>query len=211
MIDCMQKKRAEAALDELLALLDEKRLREMVCLPLDEAADAFERPGSSSPAASNPSAFLKTCGCFVQCLYARGRRPPQVFSEEQAQAEAVFLLEQDYNGQSGRGCVSAYVDYSADGDEDQNMVLDFLLEAVKRVEWRKRVGWLVASRIRLLSWQERTALTQAAMTRFKDLLSSEIATAPPERFADLLPQLLLDWIQGESEFNRILMRPYRNS
>ncbi|MCL4218733.1 MAG: hypothetical protein KJ052_17250 [Candidatus Hydrogenedentes bacterium] len=210
MIDCIQRKRAEAALDDLLTLLDESRLREVVCLPLEEAADALERPQAPSAAASNPAAFLGACGRIVQCLYAQGRRPPLLLSEEQAQAEAVFLLDQDYSSQSGLGCVAAYVDYCAEGEEDHSIVLDFLLEAVKRREWRKRVGWLVTCHISLLNWPEKTALTEAAMERFKDLLSPDIATAPPERFADLLPQLLLDWIHGESEFNRILKGPYRN-
>lgn len=196
---CRRKNRVEAILDDLITLLDIPRLQETICAPLERAAQSFSSTIQAEGGLNVRDSFFSRYGEFVRHLYAYGIRPPRNLSEHEGQVEAVAIVDGRYQSQSGQGCSAAWMDYQVeDGD---TLLQDFLLEAIKRLEWQKHVRWMAHGRFALIDWGDKVALVRAFQARLRDYLGPRVATGPPEQYVDLLPQLLLDWMDAHNEID----------
>ena len=174
-----RRRELEEIIDSVVRLLDESLLRHEIDEPIDAAASSFEFSNMVEASAEN-AVFLQTIGAFVAHIYQHGIRAPRTLTWEQAQAEAVFLLEQAYKGTSTNGYDGALRDTAKSGVQglcEILMVLADTLKAIRR-QWYER--WVVSTHIEHLDWEVRRDVTAIVLERWGQLMGKDVEGWSPE-------------------------------
>jgi hypothetical protein len=192
-------------LDRMLILLDEEHIHRAIELPLDRANRDSMQNEPISHEGSLATALLRQIGKYVQDLYAKRLRALRELSPRQAEAEAVRLLERFYQGVSGGGYEAAFVDALSLGEERTAYLRTFLLDTVKQEERRKHVRWVVQWSVGPLDWEGKRVIMAILLERLHEVLPPDLAKASPERVADYLPELLLNYAAARAEVRNMLL------
>ena len=195
--------RVHACIDELLQELAPARLHTLIHSPLEKAAMAFALC-DSPPEDGAAGDLMGVSGEFLKHLYATGVCPPRMLCRVQAEAEAAALLELFYEGMGGKGYDAALVDVTQAPDQCLPFVFDTLLRGVQALRMQERHQWILASLLDPLDWDFRVRVTEAFLQRASPFLPEEVADGPAVRFARCLPQLLLNYIDAQSELHHLL-------
>ena len=201
---CCLEREGEELLRRILDILDPELINRLIVLPLEKAGAAFRWDRQSQGGDLAPAAFLDVIGAFIQKVYAEGLRNPKRLDEMQAQAEAVFILERSYQGLGGRGYEAALVDCISQGSEGLQQTLRFLLGAVAHAERRRHLQWALGALLDPLDWGLRKEIASLLIKQTHDILPPDISNAPPERFVECLPDMLLNYVEARSELQHTL-------
>jgi len=191
-------------LSKIHDLLSEDHLGKVVDRPIDLAVAAFDLAEKTRTPVTN-EAFLELTGDFARHVSAHGLAVPRELNRDQARAEAVSILMEHYDGQSGRGCEAAFLDATLAGPTGTESVLSLIASAIK---WRERcryVRWVFSSSVDPFDWQLKVAMVRVLKKRLFNHLPSYLANCEPERLADLYDTLILIETETADELSRLLV------
>ena len=200
--DC--KNTASELLDRALDALNPARIAQVIDKPMNDAASDFSFPVAELSGNLPSSVFLEGAGAFVRHLWMSGIPGHRVIGRAQGEAEAVALLESSYTGLAGSGYDAALIDAVMLGLEGLDYILGYLLDASMQAARRQYLRWVLEALLSPSDWELRKALTTQFVRRAGSALPAEITDAPPGRFANMLPQLVLNYIDAQSECMNML-------
>jgi len=148
--------------------------------------------------------FIRTMGNFVSHIYMHGLRVRQTMTIEQAQSEALFILEHHYHGAYAQGFYAAYLDASNPNTEGLESVLAQMTEIIILKERSKHVRWVLASRIISEDWHIKCLIAEILLDRWKSYLPPNILACSPAQLADNLPDLFNVFIATDRVVNKML-------
>jgi hypothetical protein len=178
-------------IDSVLTHLSDENLWMTVHLPIERAHGLFQPHPSEQYSTKNLFGLM---GDYVQVLYARGLQCPKTLSRQKSQAEAIAILGADYErilreaSKYWPGCVPG--------------ILDLLKGQIGSLEQSKYSDWVLQKHFDLGDWHTRVRVTYALYDAFGAYLPSDIKKGPPERFAGLAEQLLLNVAGACNDYRR---------
>lgn len=198
---------ADRRLRVLMRALTPAGIQERIGVPLEKAAGSYNAGPRTGSDPIQPEDIRREAGRFLQHLYAHGVTPPRRISAIQAEAEALALLESGYQGMGGRGLDAAIEDALSMPEEGMDIIHSALLEAVKQRSRQAYIQYLFHLFCDPTDWPLQIAMTQAFLEMAADCLPEAVAHGPAARFARQLPQLILNYIDAQSELHH-LIRPH---
>ncbi len=174
-----------------MSLLANATICERIDEPIEMAALSFEGLRTVSPPIDNAT-LLQVAGEFVAHIYEHGLCFAHVLTLDQAQAEAVFLLDYGYPGETGKGYDGARRDVSKHGLNALQGVPLALAQAIKGIQRRRYERWVLASRIEHLDWQTKSNLTAAILKRWGSHIEEIVDGRSPEELVQDCGNLIKD-------------------
>jgi hypothetical protein len=178
---------AADALERILALLDEARVRKEIDEPIDAAIAGF-RFEETSPVSHRH--FHQIISDFVHRVYRQGIAPHQALSSTQASAEAIALLEEGYWGAQARGYDAALLDAANPAHNGIELVLAQLAEIIKDNQRRQYTHWVLATSLGPLAWGERCRVAALLLDRLRPYLTPPLQRCVAAQVVDELPVLI---------------------
>lgn len=174
-------------IDEILELTGEMSVRSLIDEPIEKALIDFnfEIEGPLTY-----KVFINYIGSFVRDLYKNLPLGPQIFSQDQACAEAISILETAYQGSNTRGFYAAFLDARNPLLNGIEFVLLKLSEIIKARLRMKYTRWVYVSRIECADWVTRCSMAEILLERWRPFLSPDILMCSPVQFADHIPELI---------------------
>jgi RNA binding exosome subunit len=179
MMNSLSKDELTGILNETLRLLSHGVIAHETENSIDTAVATFtQEDGLAVP--DNHVAFLQMAGVFVAHIYGHGLALPRVLTLERAQAKALYLLEQGYQGTYGNGFEGALRDARKHGKEGVRAVLVALAEIIKEVQRQRYVYWVLKTRIDRLPWYVKRDLTSLILEQWGAFLGEDLVRQPVE-------------------------------
>ena len=100
---------AQECIDEVIELIGDEHLYYLIDEPIQKAATEFK---FNPKTPIDHQFFIRTTSDFVSHIYRHGLRVRQTMTAEQAQSEALLILEHSYQGTYSKGYDAAYLDAS---------------------------------------------------------------------------------------------------
>lgn len=177
---------ARKVIDTVLNLLCEDRMQQEIDEPVDTTKQNFNITVSEP---ITHSSFNQVIAAFIRHIYRKGRRLPIQLSDQEALAEAIFLLERYYPSQYTKGYEEALMDANGHGQAGLELVLTQLAESIKAVEKRKYIQWVFTINFEHLDWRLRCRIVDAFIEQNKEILPGHFLDIDPARLADSLQYL----------------------
>jgi len=176
---------AKRVIDTVLNLLCQDRMQREIDEPVDTAKQNFNVTESEP---ITHSAFNRVIAVFIRHVYREGLRLPMQLSDQEALAEAIFLLERYYPRENTEGYEEALIEANAHGQAGLEFVMTQLAESIKTVERKKYVRWVYAVNFEHLDWQLRCRIAAAYIDQNKQLVPGHLQD--PDRMAGSLRDLI---------------------
>lgn len=181
-------------IDNVIELLRESSVRARVDQPIYKALGGF---APSPESHTSPKLLLETLGRCIQLIYGQAVGAPRELSMNQAQAEAISLLEQSYRSPNGaRGYSAALVTIQVHGMQGVMSILEHMVATIISRERQKYFDSVMEKRFACLDWQAKCQVVEVIMERFSHLFDPAIAESPPGRFANSYADLLMVLIEA---------------
>ena len=190
-MNCEAETKVRDIIAQVSALLDEEKLHRRIDEPILCILESFDGR-IEKPFAVR--AFHQVIGSFVKVIYRDGLPIKQDLSEEQAQAEAIHIL-QGYQGQVARGYGAALYDAAQTDHNGIQLVLDQMAEYVRLHERDQYLQWVLATCLDHTDWPMKCRLVEYLIRELKPYLSESILLCHPSLLADQWPHLLRTYIR----------------
>lgn len=178
---------AQRIIAEMTAQLDEACLVRTIDEPIDQAVASFE--GKVQRAISHKQ-FHEVLARFVCHIYKDASCFPRTLSLAQGRDEAVFLLDQGYEGTYGRGYDAACLEARGGGHDGLDTVLGRLAETIKASRRRMHTRAVFNRWIDPSNWPLKCEIASVLLQRYQAWLPPVMQGRPPDDFADDIPTLL---------------------
>jgi len=183
-----------ALLDRVAAALNPDLLAQKVVGQIELAMGSFE---VAQACASTQGQFLEIIGDFVRHLYWQGGGTAVRMSATQAQARALQLLEEQYEGVLASGYAGAYLDATRPEGPGLGAVLATLAGLIAKELMRQ---WTTCGLVRLISptdWATQRRVVEQLMFSLGPSLPSHLAERPVESLVSAYRELLAVFLQSE--------------
>lgn len=191
----------QKVIDEVIELTGDEYQSCHIDSPIQKAATEFKFD-SKTPII--PEFFIRITGDFIRHNYKHGLRVKKIMTTEQAQSEALFILEHHYQGAYTRGFHAAFLDASNPYTGGLESVMAQMTEIIILKERSKHVRWVLASRITSKDWHTKCLIAEILLDRWKSYLAPNILACPPAQLADNLPDLFNVFIGTSRVVNKML-------
>jgi hypothetical protein len=181
------KKNALKLIDEIIELFNEETIRNFIDEPIEKALNIFN---FDLKGLVTYRTFIHYTGSFVKGLYEHIPWCLQKPSKDQACAEAMHLLEADYQSSQFRGYDAAFLDARNPSLNGLEFVLVQLSEIIKTRLRMKYARWVYVSRIECVDWHTRCSMAEILIARWKLFLPPDILMCSPVQLADHIPDLI---------------------
>jgi hypothetical protein len=161
--------------------ISEERIASEVDEPFDQAVQLFQLKVKVPISHLD---FNRVIAEFVRHVYLNGIRLPRYLTFQEGLAEAVSLLEGDYQGIHTTGYDVAFQDASSSKMEGLELVLYCLAESIKKAERGKYVEWVFVDNVDPLDWEKKERLVSAYLKKYKDFLPSQLREIDPAQLVD---------------------------
>ena len=193
--------RIERAIREIFDLLSEEALQQSCDAPINDAAQSYQLPETDK---LTYRLFLETIGSFVQHIYAHGWMPGQALSPPQARAEAIRLLQRNYQGQSAHGFEAAYLDAFNPTFNGLEFIITQLTQIMISKARKRYTNWVLQDRLNCLEWSERVLMANKLMQRWISLGPDNMEHAHPAQLADHCGDLIMAQITADAQLSSII-------
>lgn len=146
----------------------------------------------------------RVAGQFLRFLCAHGMRVPREITAEQAERDAVEIIERAYRGPAGEGFDAMLVDYESQGHQAVSLVTAFLANAVKQSELQRHMRWVLNGVIDPMDRNAQRDLVCLLYETAGEHLPPFLTNGNPEDFVDCLPRLLVLCEKSRNEVIRQL-------
>jgi hypothetical protein len=191
-----------AAIDSLMAELDERTIAWRVCRPHDEARGRyylmFNNVGTWNEFREIiVDYYTKHC---VACFIHSADLP-----DSMAYCGATDLIAREYRRRGG-DIVTAYNDAHDGTNGGLRAVLDTIAEGLKADAVEAYVRNVFDKYVEPDSWEQRVEIVRQFMVRYGDYLDSSIRTDKPERYANNYKELISAFVAGMQKTSSIFRR-----
>jgi len=189
-------KNALKLIDEIFELTNDETIRVLIDEPIEKALADFNFEFKDP---LNYQTFIHYTGSLITALYKNISWSLQKLSDDQACAEAISILETDYQGSNATGFYAAFLDACNPLLNGPEFVLLQLSEIIKARLKMKYTRWVYVSRIECADWVTRCSIAEILIEQWKPFLPLEILMCSPVQFAGHIPELIN--IFGSSDNN----------
>ena len=190
-MNCEAETKVRGIVTQVSQRLDEETLHRRIDEPILRILDGFD---GRMETPFSVRAFHQVIGDFVKAIYRDGLPIKQDLNEEQAQVEAIHML-QDYQGQRSKGYGAALFDAAQVDRNGIQHVLQQMAEWVRVHERDRYMHWVLATCVDHTDWPLMCQMVEYLLKELKPYLSESVLNCPPTQLADQWPQLLLTYIQ----------------
>ena len=181
-------KNALKIIDEIFELTNDETIRALIDEPIEKALVDFNFELKDDPL--NYQTFIHYIGSLITVLYTNIFPSLQKPSDDQACAEAISILETDYQGSNATGFYAAFLDARNPLLNGPEFILLQLSEIIKARFKMKYTRWVYVSRIECVDWVTRCSMVEILLERWRPFLSPDILMCSPVQFADHIPDLI---------------------
>jgi len=187
---------ATSILDDVFQHMEESHLQQTIDIPIKMTAAGFD---SYENEEITFQSYVCIIGAFIKKLYQLKIFCNQNLSDEQAQSEAVVILDRFYPNMNNDGLMSAYLDTLNAELDGNKFIIAQLANILTQIAREKYVKWIFSSKIHSLDWSTKCDITEAVLAQNDRHLTADIKNCPP----GILVAELSDLIQAAlaSEFN----------
>jgi len=171
----------------VMDFLDNDTIQRKIELPIIEAAATFKIKPTQDYSSKE---FIKTAGKFIQHIYQNGMGTSQELFCQQAEAEAIDMLEMHYQNSGSKGYYAAVLDSQDPGFGGLKCVLDQIAIIIIQRGRNDYVHWVFTTHIQSLDWRTKCKIVKIFQTRWSSILPTNIKDCPPEMLADNIPKLI---------------------
>lgn len=202
------RERAEKVVAAMRGELDPRHIAKLIDEPLDRAVAGFRFERTT---ALTTRQFHRLIAEFVAHLYARGVAPARRLTPDQAAAEAIALLDLGYQGTYEDGYDGAFLDAVTPAGSGIDSALARLAEVVKARRRYLYRQWVLARHIDPHDWPLRCAIAALLLESRPEEADPALSVSRPERFADLIPELLDNELSTAATLDQLLANALRGS
>ena len=192
MMNSIPEEPASQTLTELFKQLNEEHLRRTIDEPIHRAAAGFRFAPGGYPSHRE---FIQSMAAFVRHVYSRGLPAGLVFTEEQARAEAVALLDNQYRNATARGLGAALLDARNPMQNGLALVATRLAEATSAIQREKYIRWVTGRSLYPCNWQVKCLIVKHLLHLLEPFLPDDLLHCHPAQLAENIPDLILTHIQ----------------
>jgi len=202
MPNCEDNPGVAEVLDSVLVLLDETEIAQRIDGPIDESLVAFIS-GLHLPEVFTEARFRELVADFVAHLHAEAMPSSHEMTRQQAQSQALHLLDACYKGMQADGYDGALIDALRLGEDGLTSVFVSLANHLKTEERQKYFRWVMATHIEPLSWQKKCQLVEAMLRRWGWCFPEEVRGMPVEQLAYLYADLIRESLSAIGGLDQI--------
>jgi hypothetical protein len=179
---------AHDRIKSMATLLDSHYLHTEIDSRIDQVVDTLK---FNLPVRPTVSCVHQALSVLVQAVYECGLRCPVRLSPAQALAEALDLLEQDYQAFGERGYFVALVEAITSEHMGLADVLTHVVQLIKNRERQKHIRWVVISCLGTLDWEAYLKVSSLVRERITDCFAQADGLWPPVMPAESLAKIIL--------------------
>lgn len=191
-----------AAIDHLLAALDERQIAQQIGIPHDEAR--MDYPLSSNTVGSF-DAFGDLIGDYYNHHFSRCLSNGGTLSRAEAEGRAKEVLEREYRRQDG-DIVTAYNDAHDGTNGGMRVVLDKLAEALKAESVERYIRDVFDRIVAPNAWEAKVDLIRQFIRQCGANMASSIRADQPERYARDYQVLIRSYVNALQRTSSIFRR-----
>jgi hypothetical protein len=189
----------DGLLNTISSLLDERQIQKEIDIPLDMSKEKYQICGSEP---ISQMVFNQEIAAFLRHVYLHGRRVSKYLCDDQSLAEAVFLLDNYYQGANSNGYDAALIDALANGRQGLELVICQLAESIKALERKKYIQWVFYGKVNHMNWRSRCRLFAAYQKKNRHLLPEHIVAMDPAQLDELFKDLMLTQVKADNIINQ---------
>ena len=187
-------------LERLFDLLNDRHIAREIDEPIDLAVHTFQLK-IALPITS--SEFKRIITTFVRHLYKKGLRLPQNLSEQEAFAEAIFLLEKYSQNEESIGYDGALLNAVGTDMEGFELILSQLAESIKADEREKYISWVFIDNYFHLPWELQQSIVSFYLKQNEAVLPAKLLDLGPARLVDHFPEQFINHMSTESLIGQV--------
>jgi hypothetical protein len=177
----------QGVVDVLLDRLDDTAIANHVDSPIQASADGFALD-RFLPVSHRT--FHAAIGGLVQHLHQHGLTPHQQLSFERALAEAIHVLQSQYEGTHFRGYDAAYLDAMEPAPGGLGGVLQRMTASIIATQRQRYVQCVLARILAPLGWAELCRLVEVLLQQDQAVLRTHLSQGRPAQLLDDIPELI---------------------
>lgn len=198
MTSCSRPAGVAQSLDDVLALLDERNLREQIDTRYDGVLEGFPIPMLVAGTDAEER-LLQVTGDFMAHMDGYCSPVAQLQSPTQGRGEAIALLEGLYRSEGAGGYDTAVLAVEENGEDAIGCILADMLALSKATARQVYEAWVCAVRVDTLPWEHKRELTAQLLDRWCVLAPGEAPEAPVEQLAYLCGTLVMHFAKAKNE------------
>lgn len=187
-------------IDGIIDLINEERVQELCEEPISQVLAEFEYDPEIK--VDHPH-FLETVGKFIHHIHASAMHPRQRLNPDQAKAEAIRLLQTDYQGNAGSGLAGAYLDAIDPAYDGLGFVLKQIAAVLIDRARQNHLRWVFSSRLNALRWSTRRAVAAELLRRWDQSSPGTAPNVKPAQAAGHCAGLLTALVSAENQVSEI--------
>jgi hypothetical protein len=168
-----------AAIDNLMAELDERHLARLIGTPHDNARVRYPLRKNT---AESFDEYEETIGDYLNRQFSECVTRGGSLSRSEAASRAKEIIEREYRRRNG-DIVSAYNDAHDGTNGGIRAQLDLICDALKNESLGRHVRDAFDRHVRPNAWPEKVAIIRSIIARFGSLMGSAIQADQVERYA----------------------------
>jgi hypothetical protein len=187
--------------EQLQFILDEvnmKALARNICSSIELAQSKYQM---GSVIIEDSEAFMDIVVSYYIHLMRHTEKVIDPIDSKVAGRDALYLLEEAFANKGGYK--AAFVNARDGTNGGIKYVLDMMANQLKESEMEKHIQAVFKLTIDPLNYEEKRHLIKGLLIRFGNLLPSEIASLPPERFVTHYEILLKQYIKVTDDLKSI--------
>ena len=181
-----------AAIDNLMAELDEGNLAQLIGIPHDNARARYPLHKNTVESFAE---YEETIGDYLNRQFSECVARGGSLSRSEATTRAKEILEREYRRRNG-DIVSAYNDAHDGTNGGLRAQLDTICDALKNESLGRHVRDAFDRHVRPNAWLEKVAMIRSIIARFGGLLGPAIQADQPERYAQDYRNLVETLVQA---------------
>jgi hypothetical protein len=182
-----------AAIDNIMAEMDERRLAQLIGIPHDNARARYPLRKNTVDSFEEYEVIL---GDYLNRHFSECVSHGAALSRAEAVGRAKEIVEKEYRRKYGGDLISAFNDASGGTNGAIRVQLDLLCEALKAESLEHHVRDVFDRHVRPNAWVEKVAVIRQIIARFGSMLDSSIQADNPERYAHDYRNLVYAIVQG---------------
>ena len=191
-----------AAIDNLLAALDERRLAQQVSLKHDEARVSYPLNGNT---VANFDEFTNVIADYYNHQFTRCVSHGGALPRSEAAGRAKEILEHAYRRRNG-DIVAAFNDARDGTNGGLRVILDTIAEGIKTESAERYIREMFDKHVAPNSWDDKVEIIRQFIAQCGANLASSIDANRPERYAQNYQELVRSYVQSLQGTSSIFRR-----
>jgi len=192
-------KNDKTGLQAILSEISAEKLTNSVTLPIDSARATYLM---DSATVNSYQEFTEVIGSFYLHLIRHMRNVSEPIDLNAVGDEAIPLLERTFSQKGGIRAALAEARSGINGG--LRVVLDLMTEQLKREQQEKHVNGVLKLAMDPLDWKAKVNLMEAFLKHIGPHLDPEIASQPPEHFAEHYENIIRAYLHSMDRLKSIL-------